>query len=146
MLSAFIEMKVNVNKNKYLDSSSNGLTEFVLLEAEWEAIEDLVLVLKVCFVCADWISLTLYQILKDATQFFSSQSPNISAVIPAMDKINETFTTSIVNECLLSAPLCHALLIGKRAMNKYYQLTDNSDIYRISMGIFFYFCLLLLLI
>lgn len=45
MLAAFVEMKDYVNK--YLDASSNGLTEYILSDAQWDAIEDLVYVLKV---------------------------------------------------------------------------------------------------
>lgn len=45
MLAAFIEMKDYVNS--YLDASSNGLTDFILTNAQWDAIEDLVYVLKV---------------------------------------------------------------------------------------------------
>ncbi|KAE9398168.1 hypothetical protein BT96DRAFT_761000, partial [Gymnopus androsaceus JB14] len=72
-------------------------------------------------------------ILKDATTYFSSNSPNISAVIPAMDAIDEAFASGMVDNHELCAPLCHALTIGKKTLNKYYALTDNSDIYRIAM-------------
>lgn len=74
------------------------------------------------------------QVLKDATDFFSSNSPNISAVIPAMDAIDEQFATGIVEGRELSMPLKQALAIGKRTLNKYYALTDASDIYRMAMG------------
>lgn len=46
MLSAFIEMKDFVVK--FLDSSSVGLVEYALTSAEWDVIEDLVYVMKVC--------------------------------------------------------------------------------------------------
>ncbi|KAE9393960.1 hypothetical protein BT96DRAFT_828415, partial [Gymnopus androsaceus JB14] len=72
-------------------------------------------------------------ILKDATEFFSSNSPNISVVIPAMDAIDEAFATGIVDGRVLSAPLRHALLLGKRTLNKYYELTDSLSIYRMAM-------------
>ena len=72
--------------------------------------------------------------MKDATEFFSSNSPTISAVIPAMDAIDQAFATGIVNNRELSTPLRHALTVGKRTLNKYYQLTDNSHIYRMAMG------------
>ncbi|KAE9398591.1 hypothetical protein BT96DRAFT_821741, partial [Gymnopus androsaceus JB14] len=73
------------------------------------------------------------QILKDATTFFSSNSPIIAAVIPAMDAIDEAFATGIINEQLLSEPIRHALSMGKKTLNKYYTLTDDSDIYRMAM-------------
>ncbi|KAF9040323.1 hypothetical protein BDP27DRAFT_1157217, partial [Rhodocollybia butyracea] len=89
-----------------------------LTEEEWEAIGDLVKALK---------------ILKDATTFFSSNAPNISAVIPAMDAIDKAFASGIIDNQQLCAPLRHALSIGKKTLNKYYALTDNSNIYHIAM-------------
>ncbi|KAE9390198.1 hypothetical protein BT96DRAFT_781871, partial [Gymnopus androsaceus JB14] len=73
------------------------------------------------------------QSLKDATEFFSSNLPNISAVIPAMDQLDKNFAVGILNNHILSAPLRHAISIGKRTINKYYELSDSSDIYSISM-------------
>ncbi|KAE9393110.1 hypothetical protein BT96DRAFT_1052452, partial [Gymnopus androsaceus JB14] len=72
-------------------------------------------------------------ILKDATEFFSSNSLNISAVIPAMDTINEASATGIIEQKELCTPLCYALLVGKKTLNKYYSLSDDSHIYRIAM-------------
>lgn len=51
-----------------------------------------------------------------------------------MDKLDEKFATGILDDRVLSAPLRHAVSIGKRTMNKYYELSDSSDIYRMSMG------------
>lgn len=51
-----------------------------------------------------------------------------------MDAIDEQFATGIVEGHELSVPLKHALAIGKRTLNKYYALTDASDIYRMAMG------------
>lgn len=45
MLLAFVEMKDFVVK--FLDSSSIGLVEYALTPDEWDAIEDLVYVMKV---------------------------------------------------------------------------------------------------
>ncbi|KAE9389403.1 hypothetical protein BT96DRAFT_1070235, partial [Gymnopus androsaceus JB14] len=116
MLLAFIEMKSVVIQ--FLDRALNGLADYNLLEEEWDAISDLVKALK---------------ILKDATTFFSSNSPNISSVIPAMDAIDEAFASGIVDNHELCAPLRHALSIGKKTLNKYYALTDDSDIYCMAM-------------
>jgi hypothetical protein len=66
--------------------------------------------------------------------FFSSNSPNIAQVISAMDAIDEAFATGIINDNILSEPIRHALSIGKKTMNKYYALTDNSDIYRMAIS------------
>lgn len=51
-----------------------------------------------------------------------------------MDAIDEAFATGIIDHRLLSDPMRHALTIGKRTLNKYYSLTDGSDIYRMAMG------------
>ncbi|KAE9402473.1 hypothetical protein BT96DRAFT_547167 [Gymnopus androsaceus JB14] len=116
MLKSFLEMKDLVNK--FLDSASNRLAAYILSNEEWEAVDGLVFILM---------------ILKDATEFVSSNSPNIPAIIPAMDQIDEAFATRIVNEQELSASLQHALSTGKQTLNKYYQLTDTSHIYQIAM-------------
>ncbi|KAE9403449.1 hypothetical protein BT96DRAFT_758363, partial [Gymnopus androsaceus JB14] len=89
-----------------------------LEDEEWDAIEGLVSALK---------------ILKDATTFFSSNMPIVAAVIPAMDAINEMFATGIIDKQILSGPIHHALTIGKKTLNKYYMLTDESHIYRVAM-------------
>ncbi|KAJ3967637.1 hypothetical protein EV361DRAFT_480009 [Lentinula raphanica] len=104
--------------SEFLDRSSHKLSEFILDDDKWEAIAGLVSVLK---------------ILKDATTFFSTDSPSVAAVIPAMDAIDEAFASGIVQCETLSAPVCHALSIGKRTLNKYYQLTDDSYVYRMAI-------------
>lgn len=51
-----------------------------------------------------------------------------------MDAIDEAFATGIIDDQVLSNPIRHALSIGKKTLNKYYSLTDDSHIYRIAMG------------
>lgn len=51
-----------------------------------------------------------------------------------MDAIDDAFGSGIINRQRLSRPLRRALAIGKATLNKYYNLTDESDIYRVSMG------------
>lgn len=51
-----------------------------------------------------------------------------------MDAIDDTFGSGIINRRLLSRPIRHALSLGKKTLNRYYGLTDDSDIYRLSMG------------
>ncbi|KAJ3967366.1 hypothetical protein EV361DRAFT_807417, partial [Lentinula raphanica] len=118
MLAAFLKMKEPVAE--FLDRSSNGLADFALDDDEWNAIEGLVLVLK------------------DATTFFSTETPSVADVIPAMDVIDEAFATGIISTDVgnhtLSAPVRHALSIGKKTLNKYYELTDDSHLYRIAIG------------
>ncbi|KAJ3963862.1 hypothetical protein EV361DRAFT_812957, partial [Lentinula raphanica] len=114
MMATFLEMKDLVSG--FLDPVSHKLTEFILNDNEWEAIRGLV------------------SILKDATTYFSTQSPSVAAVISAMDAIDEGFASGIVQTQVLSAPVRHALSIGKRTLNKYYALTDDSYIYRMAIG------------
>jgi hypothetical protein len=133
MLAAFMEMRDSVSQ--FLDRSSNGLADLLLTDEEWDVIEGLVSALKVrvrLIFCS--YSAHCFQILKDATLFFSSNTPNVAAVIPAMDAIDKAFATGIIANEVLSNPIRHALSIGKRTLNKYYSLTDDSDIYRMAMS------------
>ncbi|KAJ3965321.1 hypothetical protein EV361DRAFT_777630, partial [Lentinula raphanica] len=114
MLAAFLEMKDPVSQ--FLDRSSHGLTEFLLDDEEWEAIKGLV------------------SVLKDATIFFSTSAPSVAAVIPAMDAIDEILASGILDTKNLSSPVRHALSIGKKTLNKYYALSDDSHIYRMAIS------------
>lgn len=59
-----------------------------------------------------------------------------------MDRIDEAFATAVVESAVdgttrpLSLPMRYALAVGKRMMNKYYALSDDSYIYRIAMSTF----------
>ncbi|KAJ3965398.1 hypothetical protein EV361DRAFT_810767, partial [Lentinula raphanica] len=57
-----------------------------------------------------------------------------SILIPAMDTIDQVFATGILNHEVLSAPVHHALSIGKKTLNKYYELTDDSHLYCMAIG------------
>ncbi|KAG2739686.1 hypothetical protein P692DRAFT_201669890, partial [Suillus brevipes Sb2] len=62
----------------------------------------------------EWeIARQLCDVLKDATLFFSRSTPNLATVIPAMDLIDQQ--------------------IAKKTLDRYYQLTDKSEVYRIAM-------------
>ena len=74
-----------------------------------------------------------YQIFKHGTLFFSRDAPNISTVIPAMDHIDEYLETACQN-IKLSKAILTALALGKQTLNRYYDKTDHSDVYRIAMG------------
>ncbi|KAJ3816306.1 hypothetical protein F5880DRAFT_1455434, partial [Lentinula raphanica] len=65
--------------------------------------------------------------------FFSTTAPSVAAVIPAMDAIDQSFASGIVETHRVAAPVRHALSIGKRTLNKYYALTDDSYIYRMAI-------------
>ncbi|TDL28989.1 hypothetical protein BD410DRAFT_711255 [Rickenella mellea] len=81
----------------------------------------------------EWeIASELCNVFKDATLFFSRSTPNLATVIPAMDHIDETLATNALDSRY--RPSIHAALsIGKRTLNRYYNLTDNSEVYRIAM-------------
>jgi hypothetical protein len=57
-------------------------------------------------------------------------------VIPAMDHIDTLFTNGIIKTKSLHPALCAALHIAKITLNRYYSLTDKSEIYQIAMGMF----------
>ncbi|KAJ3749712.1 hypothetical protein EV360DRAFT_56900 [Lentinula raphanica] len=97
---------------------STGLFEYRLEDEEWEAISGLTATLK---------------LLKDATMFFSSNAVSVAQVIPAMDAIDEALASGMIDNQAVSQPIHHALAIGKKTMNKYYALTDDSDIYRMAI-------------
>ena len=50
-----------------------------------------------------------------------------------MDHIDKYLTTTIRDKSI-SVGLRGALALGRRTLNRYYNLTDSSEIYRIAMG------------
>lgn len=52
-----------------------------------------------------------------------------------MDHIDKNLATSAIDDNYPLA-LKAALAIGKKTLNKYYEKTDQSDVYRIAMGNF----------
>jgi hypothetical protein len=79
--------------------------------------------------------LTFPQIFKDATLFFSRSTPSLATVIPAMDHIDAHLATA--SQDLRYSPAIHAsLALGKAHINKYYNMTDHSEVYRIAMSKF----------
>jgi len=81
--------------------------------------------------CLDPLAL---QVLKDATLYFSCSTPNLAMVIPAMDYIDTTFTTGLLKKEQLDPAIRAAVGLAKRTLNRYYSLTDASELYRIAMG------------
>ncbi|PPQ96423.1 hypothetical protein CVT26_005101 [Gymnopilus dilepis] len=77
--------------------------------------------------------LTLFQIFKDATLFFSRATPNLATVIPAMDHIDKVLATCSDSPDQFWPAIRAALAIRKKASNKYYNKTDHSEVYRIAM-------------
>ena len=76
----------------------------------------------------------LLQVLKDAMLYFSRSTPNLAMVIPTMDYIDTTFTTGLLKKEQLNPTICAAVGLAKRTLNRYYSLTDTSELYRIAMG------------
>ncbi|PPQ87566.1 hypothetical protein CVT26_015429, partial [Gymnopilus dilepis] len=96
----------------------NGLRAFELDDEEWGLAEELQTVLKY---------------LKDGTLFFSRASPNLQKVIPAMDKIDEYFTNRLTEDSL-NVAMRSAIIAAKATLNKYYELSDHAEVYRVAMG------------
>ena len=55
-----------------------------------------------------------------------------------MDHLDQHLATSALN-LALPASIRAATTLGKRTLNKYYMMTDHSEVYRIVMGKFHYF-------
>ena len=51
-----------------------------------------------------------------------------------MDFIDETLTTQSLNSEKFSPSICAALVLGKKVLNRYYDLTDDSEAYRMAMS------------
>ena len=61
--------------------------------------------------------------------------PCVAAVIPAMDKMHAELTTAVEN-VEYSPALQAALELGKNLLDKYYSLSDDSEIYWIAMDMY----------
>ena len=71
--------------------------------------------------------------------------PSIATIIPAMDHIDKHLATAAIdNEYPLVIKV--ALAIGKKTLNRYYDKTDHSEVFRIAMGMYFFTLLLFFLI
>ena len=61
----------------------------------------------------------------------------MASVIPAMDHLDEHLA-SIATSPKYGRAIKAAVALGKRTLNKYYDNTDQSEIYRIAMSMFFF--------
>jgi hypothetical protein len=109
------------------------LRQYELFDDDWLAIKDLIRVLKVCQPLFIWsLVLTVIQMYKDATTFFSQESVStIAHVIPTIDRIDTMLSESSTEP--LTPAVKHGLSFARRVLNKYYSKTDDSNIYRIAM-------------
>ena len=64
---------------------------------------------------------------------FSTDTPCVANVIPAMDRMHADLLAACNNK-KYSTAIRAALKIGMNLLNKYYSITDNSEVYRIAMG------------
>jgi hypothetical protein len=142
--STFAMLDFAIRYRRLLDQLSgeraNGLRDLELKENEWKIVEQLRDVLKVRTFAQRGLlfappQLSRAQIFQDATAFFSWGTPNLATVVPAMDHIDHVLASQAVNHTF-AAPICVALAMGKKTLNRYYNLTDSSEVYRIAMGQF----------
>lgn len=87
--------------------------------------------------CHPLTQLTLlfaHKIFENATLYFSEEGiPNLPLVIPAMDHIDTHLADIAIDDDYMPAVRAAALL-GKKTLNKYYNKSDDAEIYRIAMG------------
>lgn len=76
----------------------------------------------------------MLQVFKEATRFFSQGTPNLATVIPAMDLIDQRLATKHQQTSKYDSAIRTAMGLAKRTLNKYYELTDSSEAYRIAMS------------
>ncbi|KAJ8474625.1 hypothetical protein ONZ51_g7088 [Trametes cubensis] len=120
--STFDMLDMAVKYRKAVDvfcaDKENKLRQYELSETEWKIAEQLQHALR---------------IFKDATLFFSRDTPNLATVIPAMEHMSNMLDGCIRDEVKYEEPIRIALSLAKRTLTKYYNLTDAADTYRIAM-------------
>ncbi|KAH9903890.1 uncharacterized protein BXZ73DRAFT_54351, partial [Epithele typhae] len=96
-----------------------GLKKHNLDDEEWEIVEQLRDVLK---------------LFENATTFFSRKGHvNLPIVIPAMDHLDEKLTEHALDTGRMTAAVRAAVTLGKKTLNRYYDRTDHTEVYRIAM-------------
>jgi hypothetical protein len=65
--------------------------------------------------------------------FFLQGWPNIDCIIPAMDYLDQQLTSSALI-MRYSELIKAAITLGKKTLNWYYDMSDQSEIYHIVMG------------
>ena len=113
------------------------LRAYELSKGEWKIAEQFLVFWKwvthYCLAVLHWWH--SMQIFKQATLFFSADTPNPSKVIPTMDWIDKHLASSALDAKYLPS-IKASMLIGKQLLNKYYNFTDHSEVYHIAMGMF----------
>ncbi|KAF9014408.1 hypothetical protein BDZ89DRAFT_962889 [Hymenopellis radicata] len=116
MLSAALKYKRVIREM----TGEDALLSYAMTAGEWTALENLV------------------EAFKDATTYFSRADANLATVIPAMDKLDTMLATAVIkkrdrDDIVLAGPMKAALLVAKDTLNKYYSLSDESELYRIAL-------------
>jgi hypothetical protein len=57
-------------------------------------------------------------------------------MILAMDHIDERLTSDSINRAKFEPSIRASLTLAKKTLNRYYDLTDSSEVYHIAMGTF----------
>ncbi|KIM54544.1 hypothetical protein SCLCIDRAFT_136639 [Scleroderma citrinum Foug A] len=99
------------------DKKLGQLHKYHLSAEEWSVIEELV---------------THY---KSVTMFFSRDATNIAAVIPAMDKLDDHLKSIQSTQEQFHPSILAAMKLARKKMDRYWKRTDESDVYRIAMGL-----------
>ena len=69
---------------------------------------------------------------KKATLFFSQDSASITAMIPAMDKLDSHLNPTTKKPYYPA--IRAAMKLARKKINRYYSMMDLSSAYRIAMG------------
>jgi len=128
-----------------IDSMTDlGLRKYELDQAEWKLVGELRDVLKVSnfFVCSSHFSYLSEDIQRRDTVFLTrnTQSCNRNPSYGSHRQI----PCHTASERQHSPAIRAALAIGKKTINKYYNKTDHSEVYRIAMGMSFIYIYILL--
>ena len=67
--------------------------------------------------------------------FFSRDATNIAAVIPAMDKLDDHLKSIQSTQEQFHPSILAAMKLAHKKMDRYWKRTDESDVYRIAMGL-----------
>ena len=120
------------------DKNLKQAKKYELDNEEWDIVSDLINVLGVS--CCLFINSNVTNMLnvygrlqyKKATVFFSQDLASITAVIPAMDKLDNKMNKQTKQP--LHPTVIFAMKLAKNKMDRYWKITDLSDVYRIAMG------------
>lgn len=114
------------------------LGRLLLSSAEWDLLDLLKPTLLVCIPSLSLcFLLTLFQIFQYATKRMSASGrPLLADVIPVIDILTQRLETVIADDSQ-PAIICASAAKARSVLNKYYSKTDDSQMYRMAMSMFF---------